>query len=448
MRRLTPEQATLPVAVCGVFLVVFDTTVVNVALNDIGSDLDVGVSSLQWVIDAYTLTFAALLLSVGGLSDRIGANVVFARGLQVFLLSSVLCAVAPTLELLVAARILQGASAALMTPSSLAIIAQAYPDPADRAKAIAAWTMVGGMAVVLGPVLGGLMIDGWSWRLIFLVNVPVCLVGLVLLTYVKASPTRPAHLDIPGQILGALALAMLTFGVIEGGHDGFGEPYVIGSIAVSIVLAGTFAWHELRVEHPLVPLRLLRPPPAMAGVLNVFSVYIGFYGIVFVLALFFQRTLDHSPTTTGLFFLPMSIGLLAATLWAGRLVPKIGIWAPLCAGQIVAAGALFGLLTIDGDSETWQIFLAIAELGVGAGMCAPPLPLTLMNVLPVEQAGVASALFNTLRQVAAGIGVAVFGTLLAGDRGLVYGMHVSAAIGGVLFVVSSLATLIWVRPRT
>ena len=246
---------TLAAAILGFFMVTLDAVVVNVSLPSIRHELGAGITGLQWVVDGYTLMFAALLLWSGALSDRIGARRAFAAGLSVFVAASAACGVAPSLGTLVAARFVQGSAAAVMMPSSMALLGQAYPDPRGRARAVAVWAMGGALASSSGPVLGGLLAS-LSWRLIFFVNVPVGAAALLLVVRIARSPKRRVPFDSFGQATAVAAMAALTYGTIEAGAAGFASPRVIGAFVLGVVSLGGFLAAEARVAHPMVPLEL------------------------------------------------------------------------------------------------------------------------------------------------------------------------------------------------
>lgn len=268
-------RATLGAAVLGFFVITLDASVVNVVLPDIRDDLGGGMSGLQWVIDGYTLMFAALLLSAGSLSDSAGARSAFGTGMVLFIASSVACGLAPNLPVLVAARVVQGAGAALMTPSSLALIREAYPDSAQRARAIALWTIGGSVAAAAGPVAGGAL-NLLSWRLIFAINLPVGVAALVLLAGVTRSPRRPAPFDWIGQLAVVLAMGGLIYGVIEAGTVGFAAPEVIGALVLAVLAAAVFVLAQALGRHPMVPLELFRSRTVVVSAWTGFAFLGGF----------------------------------------------------------------------------------------------------------------------------------------------------------------------------
>ena len=333
-------------ALLGFFMLSLDSTAVNVALPGIERDLGGSTAGLQWVIDAYTLMFAALLLSAGAVSDRVGAKRLFAVGLAAFLASSAACGLAPTIGFLIGSRAVQGSAAAVMLPASLALVRQAYADPVRRAKAIAVWAVGGTVAMAGGPVAGGALTSGLSWRAIFFLNLPAGLAAAVLLSRAPRSPRRAAPLDPAGQVTAVAALAALTFGVIDGGETGFARPAVLGCLLLAVVAMAAFAIAETRAAHPMVPLGLFRSRTVTVCVAIGFAVNVAFYGVIFVLSLYFQRVLGQSAVTAGLEFLPMTALLPAANLASARLGSRFGPQAPIKAGLLVSVLGLVALLAV------------------------------------------------------------------------------------------------------
>jgi DHA2 family methylenomycin A resistance protein-like MFS transporter len=455
-RRFVSDRATgaaggralaVPVACLGFFMVVLDTTVVNVALPSIGRSLGGGISGLQWAIDGYTVVFAALVLSAGHISDRIGASVAFGRGIALFGLSSAACGLAPTLGVLLGARVLQGAAAAMMLPASLALVGQAHTDPRLRAQAIAIWAAAGGAAVAAGPVVGGVLTETLGWRTVFFINLPIAAVALALLPLVPRSPRQAAKFDVPGQLFAILALASLTFGVIEGAHVGFGKPQIVAALSLFVVASAVFAFTERRAADPAVPLGLLANRRAVGTLIAGLALYFSFYGVIFVLSLFFQNVLHHGPATSGLLFLPMTALITLATVRTGAWIHRSGAWVPMTVGFVLMSAGSLALLAIDGQTTWWEIGLYTIPVGVGAGIAGPAIPVALLAAIPAERSGVASGIANALRQTAATLGVAVYGALLAGHVAFVSGMHRGFAVSAGGTVIAVLLTLAWIRPR-
>ncbi|MGW7792244.1 MFS transporter, partial [Streptomyces tricolor] len=297
---------TLAAAVLGFALITLDASVVTVALPAMGSALGGGMSGLQWVVDAYTLAFAALMLSTGAFADRAGASRAYALGTALFTLASAACGLAPSLPALIGARVVQGVAAAVVLPASLALVRQAYPEPGRRARAVATWAAGGSVAVALGPVAGGALTTVWDWRGIFFINLPLGAVALALLLRAPRSERRPAPLDLPGQLTAVVALTALTFAVIEGGTAG------VAALVVAAGAAGLFLRIEARQPHPVVPLGLFRDRAVRVAVTAGAACSVAFYGVVFLFSLFFQQVQGRSALFAGLMFQPMS-GRFAGT---------------------------------------------------------------------------------------------------------------------------------------
>ncbi|MEV6195238.1 MFS transporter [Streptomyces sp. NPDC051920] len=419
---------TLTASLLGFALTCLDASVVNVALPAIGSSFGAGMSGLQWVVDAYTLAFAALMLSTGAFSDRVGASRAYALGTAVFALASMACGLAPDLPALVGARVVQGVAAAVVLPASLALVRQAYTEPARRARAVAAWAAGGSLAVALGPVAGGALTTAWGWRGIFFVNLPVGAAILVLLVRAPRSRPRPAPLDLPGQVTAVVALAALAFAVIEGGTAGR------VALLVAVVAGAAFLRIETRQAHPVVPFGLFRDRTVATTVAAGSAVSVAFYSVVFVFSLFFQQVQHHSALHAGLLFLPMT-GLIAVTnVVAGKLTGRHGPRLPMLVGQPVAVAGLLGLLTVDAATPPWLVSLLLVPLALGCALTVPPLTTAMLDAVPAERAGLAAGVLNAARQVSGGLGIAVFGTLVA--DGFEAGMRLSLAAAAALLTVT------------
>ncbi|MFF5755406.1 MFS transporter [Streptomyces longwoodensis] len=431
--ELTPPGRPSPVlaltaGLLGFTLVCLDASVVNVALPAISSSLGGGMSGLQWVVDAYTLAFAALMLSTGAFSDRAGASRAYALGTAVFTLASAACGLAPGLPSLIGARVVQGVAAAVVLPASLALVRQAYPDPARRARAVAAWAAGGSAAVALGPVAGGVLTSAWDWRAIFFVNLPVGAAILLLLLRAPRSERRPAPLDLPGQVTAVVALTALTFAVIERGVTG------AVALAVAVVAGAVFFRVEARGPHPVVPLGLFRDRTVAVAVATGAAVSVAFYSVVFVFSLYFQQVRGLGPLAAGLAFLPMTGLIAVVNVVAGKLAGRFGPRLPMVVGQWVAVAGLLLLLSVGADTPAPLVAVALVPLALGCALTVPPLTAAMMDAVPAERAGLAAGVLNAARQVAGGLGIAVFGTLVA--DGFATGMRLSLAIAAVLLAVT------------
>ena len=402
-------------AVCtGVFMLLLDVTIVNVALPQIERALHANLSDLQWVVDAYALTLAALLLSAGSVADLAGRRLLFAIGVVVFTLGSTLCGSAPNATFLALARGFQGIGGAIMFATALALLAQAFP-PRERGVAFAVFGAVTGVAIAVGPVIGGAITTWLSWRWIFFVNVPIGVLALtVTLTRIDESklPHAPRP-DFAGFVSFSLGLAGLVYGLIRSQADGWGSATVLGSLVASVVLLFAFVVIERRVKAPMLDLGLLRVPTFNGGLVSAWAVSAGLFSMLTYLAIYLQSILGYSAIGAGLRFLPLTGGVFLVAGIAGRLTTKVPTRFLIGAGfALVTAGLLLmrGLTATDG----WTHFLpGFIVAGAGAGLINVPLASTAVAVVAPERAGMASGANSTLRQVGVATGVAALGTILA-----------------------------------
>ncbi|MEW2520656.1 MFS transporter [Actinacidiphila alni] len=441
---------TLAAALLGFFVITLDASVVTVALPSIGADLHGGLAALQWVVDGYTLVFAAFMLSTGALSDRIGAGRAFLAGLAVFTAASAACGCAPGLGVLIGTRVVQGAAASVMLPASLALVRQAYPDTGGsggsggsgmgRARAVALWAAGGAVAVALGPVAGGALTSAWSWRGIFFINLPVGLLAAALLARTPRSPRRTAPLDVPGQLTAVLGLAALTFAVIEGGG--------LGAVAAAVAVAvlACFFLIEARTAHPVVPLGLFRDRTVAVCVAVGAALSFAFYGMIFVLSLFFQQVRGQSALGAGLMFLPMTALIALVNVVAGRLAARFGPRLPMLAGQLLMIVGLLILLPVGAGTPAVLLAVVMVPLGLGGALAVPPLTAALLDATPAERAGLAAGVLNAGRQIAGALAVAAFGALVAHPDRFLPGLRTCLLLSAALLTVTALATLALRRP--
>jgi DHA2 family methylenomycin A resistance protein-like MFS transporter len=437
-------RRALSAALLGFFIITLDALVVSVALPAIRDDLGGGLQGLQWVMDGYTLPFAALLLLAGVLSDRMGARRAFGAGLVLFTLSSGACALAPSLAALVAARLAQGAGAALMTPASLALIAEAFPNPREKARAIGVWAVGGAVASASGPLVGGALVT-LGWPLIFLINLPIGAVALWLLRGVPASQRRQAPLDKVGQVLSLASLSALTYGLIEAGEEGF-TPWVTGVLVAALVAALGFLAQQSRVARPMVPLSLLRRPTAALPIAIGFTFMAGFFGMVFLISLFLQEQRGLTPFETGLAFVPVTAFSIFMPMIAARVAERWGAWVPIALGQLLMAVGLFGLSAQANSASVWELVAWMAPVGIGGGTAMPSATSLLLNNVPADRSGTASGVLNTSRQVGGALSIAAFGALVTA-LGMARGLTASFAVAGALLTLTALASL-WLRRAT
>jgi EmrB/QacA subfamily drug resistance transporter len=457
--ELDRRHRLLVLVICcsSLFVVSMDATIVNLALPAIQADLSASVTSLQWTIDAYTLTLASLLMLAGSTADRVGRRRVFRIGLVLFGLGSLLCSLAPSAGALVGFRVVQALGGAMLNPVAMSIIVNVFTDPRERARAIGAWGSVVGLSMALGPLIGGALVDVVGWRSVFWVNVPVVAVAVVLATrYVPESRApRPRRLDPVGQLLIALLLGGATFAIIEGPAQGWTSPWVLGcAVAAMAALAALLPWERRRPE-PLLDPRFFRSVPFAGATVIAICAFASLAGFLFLNALYLQSARGYSPLHAGLLTLPMAAMAAVLPTVAGRLVATRGARIPLVVGGIgiVLSGAvLLGLRT---DSPLWVPITSYVLFGIAFGMINPPITNTAVSGMPAAQAGVASAVASTSRQVGTALGVAVIGSAVTASvvgplpTGLAEATHVGWAIqigcGVVVLVLGLVTTTAWAR---
>ena len=429
----------------GFFLITLDILIVNVALPSIDRELGGGTTAQQWVIDGYTLMFAALLLFAGNLADRVGAKRSFGVGIAVFLVASAGCALAPTTGALIGARFVQGAAAAVMLPATMALIRESFPDARRRAHALGIWAVGGAVAGAVGPLLGGLLTTV-DWRWVFAINLPVCLAMLILLRRVPTSPRRPSPFDWAGQVLAILGLSALMFGLIEGGAVGFASPVVITSLSIAVVALVGFVAVQARVRHPMMPLALFRPVGMRVALAVGFSFMAGWFGTVFFVSLYLQQHLGLSPLLAGLVFLPSAAAAMAGNLTSGAITNRWGPRVPVVTGlMLMVLGLTLLVITAPLGSPLLAAFVLVL-IGPGGSIAMPAITSVVLDSVPAEQAGTASAVFNTFRQVGGAVAIAVFGAILAGAAAFVTGLQVSLTIAAILLLVTAVISAVMIRP--
>src|SRR3979409_1693994 len=372
---------TLAAMSLGYGVVQLDVTIVNTALNSIGTSRGGGVSELQWVVSSYTIAFAAFILTARAPGDRIGAKRIFMAGFAIFTAASVGCALAANAAILIAARGVQGLGAAILVPNSLALLSHAYPDEKQRGRAVGIWAAGASLALISGPLIGGGLIALVGWRSIFLVNLPIGLAGLWLSWRYAAETTRyqQREVDLPGQLAAIAALGCLAGAIIEGGTLGWRNAFVIAGFAASAVLAVLFVLRELRAPQPMLPLSLFKHRLFALASLIGLLVNVAFYGLIFVFSLYFQRVNGLSPFATGLAFLPMMGAGLPGNLVAARVAERIGAPATIAVGNAMAACGCLALLGIERGTSYWAIGAQLTIIGAGLGLLVPPLTSTLLG---------------------------------------------------------------------
>lgn len=452
------EAPTLVAAGLGFAVVQLDVTIVNVALPAIGDALRSGVAGLQWVVDAYTLAFASFLLTAGALGDLYGARRVFVVGFAVFTATSLACAAAPSLPLLVAARALQGLGAALLIPCSLALLNRAYADRATRAKAVGLWGAAGGIASAAGPLAGGFLVAALGWRSIFYVNLPLGIAGILLaLRFVREAPPRAdRRIDWPGQAAGTVALAALVAALIEEPALGWRSPVVIALVVGAVAAAVGFIWIEARAARPMLPLSLFRRPAFAGSTAIGFIVSFAFYGLIFVLSLYFQRVRGFSAPATGLAFLPMMAIVAVSSPLSGRVGARVGLRLPIVVGLLLALAGVLALLVIGETTPYGALVAPMLAVGGGISFVVPAMTSAIIAAVGEAQFGIASGALNASRQTGAAAGVAVFGSLVAQGpgaagavdfAGFLAGLRLALAAAAVLIIAGSIVGQRFIRPE-
>ena len=395
------------------FMAMLDNTVVNVALPRLAKDLHAGISGLQWVVDGYVLAFASLMLTGGILGDRYGRKRTFLTGLGVFTFFSLMCGLSGTTSHLIAFRGLQGIGGALLMPGTLSILTVTFP-PHERAKAIGIWAGVSGLALSLGPTLGGYLVQHVGWASVFFINVPIGIVGFIVgLRIISESRSEHArHLDVPGLLLGTGALFSLTYALIEVNQYGWGSASIITALIAAVVLFITFLQYEKRAREPMMPLQFFRIPAFSAGNSVAFSISLGMFGTFFFVSLYMQFIRGYGPFAAGLRFLPLTGMIVIAAPLAGRYASKFGSRWPMVLGPLMAGAGLLLLSRIGVATPFSHVFPIFMAMGFGMGITMTPMTAAVMNAVGAQRAGLGSAMTNTSREVGGVFGIALLGTLL------------------------------------
>ena len=450
------HRAVLLTVTClGQFMVLLDNTIVGAALPDMQHGLHIHLTGLQWIVDAYVLLVAMLLLSGGVLADRFGRKRVYLTGVAVFTAASALCALAPSLGWLIAGRVLQGVGAAALSPASLALLAAAYPVPRERVKAIGLWAGLSGIGLAAGPVAGGALTDAFGWPAIFLVNLPI---GVILLVAGVRSldesrnPGAPAT-DVPGTVLSVLGVGTMTYGLIEGGARGWTSPLILGSFAAAAVLLAAFVAVEAHSSAPMLPLRLFRE--RLFTVSNTAMVVVGFalMGSSFFFSQFFVYVQGSSILRAGLQTLPMSLTMVVVSPYAGRLAARYGYRVVVTTGLALAGLGLLALGAVHADTGYGNVWWRLAITGTGFALTMSPLTGAAIQAVSAQEGGLASGISSTTRQIGAVLGVALLGAVVrtrqSGGASFGAGLDSAFTTAGAVTLATAVFTGLWLaRSRT
>jgi EmrB/QacA subfamily drug resistance transporter len=429
------QRLVLVVAVLASFIAFLDGTVINVALPAITRELGGGIATQQWVVDAYLITLGGIILLAGSLSDAFGRKRVLFWGLVGFAAASVLCAVAPSAPFLIGARALQGVAGALLVPSSLALIFSTFSG-AGQARAIGTWTAWTSTAFIAGPLIGGLLVDLSSWRLVFAINIVPIAATLFLLARLPNDRTADAapRVDVVGAVLGVLGLALPVFALIEQANFGWGSPVILIPLVVGFLSFAAFLWHENRTKAPMMPLNLFRVRNFWVGNVATTFIYAALSLGTFLLAVFLQQVGGYSATFAGLALLPVSILSIALSTVIGRLAGRFGPRLFMCVGPIIAAIGFFVMLRID-SSVTYlsQVLPGVIIFGLGLTITVAPLTSAILGAIEPDRAGIASAVNNALSRVAGLVAIAA-ASIIVGPVLDLDGFHRAAIVTGILLV--------------
>lgn len=443
------RAALLTVTCLGQFMVLLDNTIVGAALPDMQHRLHTQLTGLQWIVDAYVLLVAMLLLSGGVFADRFGRKRVYLTGVAVFTVASVLCSLAPSVGWLVAGRVLQGIGAAALSPASLALLAAAFPVPQERVKAIGLWAGLSGIGLAAGPVAGGVLTEAFGWPAIFLVNLPVgvvlLLVGLRSLQETR-NPSAPA-IDVPGTVLSVLGVGTMTYGLIEGGARGWTSPLILGSFTAAVILLAAFVAVEARRTAPMLPLRLFGQ--RLFTVSNTAMVVVGFalMGSSFFFSQFFVYVQGSSILSAGLQTLPVSLAMVIVSPYAGRLAARHGFRTVVTTGLVLAGLGLLALGMVHADTGYGNVWWRLGLVGTGFALTMSPLTGAAIQAVSPQEGGLASGISSTTRQIGAVLGVALLGAVVrarqSGGASFETGLNTAFLAAGAVTLATAVFTGLW-----
>lgn len=444
-------QDKLPmIAICiGFFLVMMDVTIVNVALPQLTQNLHSSVSQLQWVVDGYTLTFACFLLSAGYLADLFGAKKIYIWGIAGFILTSLGCGVSPNVETLIVFRLLQGFSASLLIPTSLALIHNSYSEDKARATAIATWACAGGIAASCGPVLGGILVNYYSWRSVFLVNLPIGVIAIYL-TYKYTLDTiqkiQQFHFDILGQILIIVSIAALAFGLIEAPNIGWTSIWIICAFMLFSLTFVLFLIIETRHPHPMMDISLFKNANFSASATLGFLLSFGFYGFLFVMPLYLHTIKHFTTLEIGFALFPLMILMILGNIISGRMCGSRGAKFPILCGFILSLLGFITLFIMVHNNLPYSIMIfPLLLIGLAVALTMPALTVVIIGSTPKDKVGFASATFNTSRQLGSLLGVAIIGTVINMVPDLNLGMNIALMVIVVNCSASVAVTVFFIK---
>jgi EmrB/QacA subfamily drug resistance transporter len=459
LARLVTEENkkwwTLGAVSFGLFMIMLDNTVVNVALPSIQRDLGVGLSELEWIVSGYALTFAALMLIGGKLADAYGRRLIFVLGIVIFTLASLACGMASSGDALIAARVAQGVGAALMNPATLSIIAVTFP-PRQRGTAIGIWAGTSALALALGPLIGGLLTEHASWNWIFFVNVPIGVLGIAasFLLIDESRDETHERLDLPGLATSGLGLFTLTYGLIEANSYGWSSPRIVGSFVVAVVSLATFVLLERHQRAPMLDLTLFQNRTYVGANLVMLLVALAMFGVFFFVSLYMQNVLGYSAVEAGAAFLPMTVLIILVAPQAGRLSDRWGSRGLMAGGMFLLAVQLAYFSQLSSDSTFWALLPGLVIGGFGLAMTMTPSAAAATRAVPVEKAGVGSAVLNACRQVGGSTGIALMGAIMASQlatppttESFMRGFERALLVGSAIAFLGSVVAAWLIRPH-
>ncbi|KGI69788.1 MFS transporter [Mycobacterium rufum] len=444
---MTPRRKTIVLVSCclSLLIVSMDATIVNVAIPAIRTDLSASPAQMQWVVDIYTLVLASLLMLAGATGDRFGRRRVFQTGLALFAVGSLACSLAPTIDLLIGARLLQGIGGSMLNPVALSIISQIFVGRQERARALGVWGAVVGISMALGPIVGGLLIQTVGWRSVFWINLPICAAALVL-TAIFVPETKSAtmrNVDPIGQLLAVVTLFGVVYALIEGPVLGWTHARVVGVAVVAAVALAAFLRYESRRHDPFLDLRFFRSIPFTSATVSAVSAFAAWGAFLFMMSLYLQGERGYSAMHTGLIYLPIAVGALVFSPLSGRLVGRFGARPSLVVAGVLITAASTMLTFLTAATPVWSLLVVFAVFGIGFSMVNAPITNAAVGGMPLDRAGAASAVTSTSRQVGVSIGVALCGSV-AGSAMTMAGADFAAAARPLWFVCAALGVVILV----